>query len=233
MPRGNKENTHYEEHPMSRQEYISAMVHFYRGELGRADNWRLRLDTTTNWAVISTMGLLSFAFSRPQNSHASIVIGMFLLLHFLLLESRRYRFFDVWRNRVRMIEENFYAPILARYLYSPDHSWGELVADDLMRPRFKITYLQAVRARLRANYGFLFFVLALSWLAKLTIFPDVKEGTWFEHAMVGEVPWYVIFMVVICLYAFLFAVLVLVPKVKMPERHYWSSHNPLGQIQDF
>jgi uncharacterized membrane protein len=32
----------YESTPLTRQEYISAIVHLYRGELDRATTWRLR-----------------------------------------------------------------------------------------------------------------------------------------------------------------------------------------------
>ena len=41
----------FEDYPLTRQEYISAMVHFYRGEMYRSQIWRQRLDTTTNWAA--------------------------------------------------------------------------------------------------------------------------------------------------------------------------------------
>ena len=34
-------------------EFNMAMVHFYRGEVQRSNVWRTRLDTTTNWAVIT------------------------------------------------------------------------------------------------------------------------------------------------------------------------------------
>ena len=60
-----KEAHEYESTPLSRQEYISAIVHLYRGEMSRATAWRIRLDTTTNWAVLTTAGLLAFAFRRP------------------------------------------------------------------------------------------------------------------------------------------------------------------------
>src|SRR5437588_10372767 len=36
------------------QEFNTAMAHFYRGEITRANTWRNRLDTTTNWAVLTT-----------------------------------------------------------------------------------------------------------------------------------------------------------------------------------
>jgi len=35
----------FEDYPLTRSEYISAMVHFYRGERSRADAWRSRLET--------------------------------------------------------------------------------------------------------------------------------------------------------------------------------------------
>ena len=33
--------------------FATAMIHLYRGEVGRATAWRARPDTTTNWAVVS------------------------------------------------------------------------------------------------------------------------------------------------------------------------------------
>ena len=34
-------------------EFTTAMVHLYRGEIQRSNTWRMRLDNTTNWAVIA------------------------------------------------------------------------------------------------------------------------------------------------------------------------------------
>ena len=56
----------YESTPLSRGEYITAVVHLYRGELHRANAWRLRLDNTTNWAVLTTAGLLTFSFGEGR-----------------------------------------------------------------------------------------------------------------------------------------------------------------------
>ena len=223
----------FETQPLSRQEYISAMVHFYRGELARANTWRLRLDTTTNWAIISTMGLLSFSFSIPEHSHAVIILGMYLLMNFLVIEARRYRFFDVWRNRVRMIEENFYGPLLSRYLHSPEKEWGKLVAGDLLKPRFKISYLQAFRARLVRNYGALFFLLLVSWLLKLMTHPEIETGFWFDRMAVDILPWFFAFALVGGLYLFLILVTLFVSKVEAPELEYWSAENPHTSIPDF
>src|SRR6185295_7824618 len=46
-------------------EFNTAMIPFYRGEVQRSNTWRNRLDTTTNWAVITAGATLSFVFSSP------------------------------------------------------------------------------------------------------------------------------------------------------------------------
>jgi len=225
-------NADFESCPLTRQEYISAMVHFYRGELTRANAWRLRLDNTTNWAVLSTMGLLSFAFSLPEHTHASIPIGMMLVFHFLRVEARRYRFFDVWRNRVRMIEENFYGPLLTRDLESPHVRWGQLVANDLLDPRFKITRLQAFKVRFQRNYRMLFFLLLLAWIVKLSMHPqiDPESGFWLERMAVGIVPWYVVLGGVGSLYFFFVLLTFFVPPAPSQEQNYWSERPSFGKV---
>jgi uncharacterized membrane protein len=59
----------YESTPITRAEYIAAVVHMYRGELYRANAWRMRLDTTTNWAILTTAGLLTFSFGPGTHTH--------------------------------------------------------------------------------------------------------------------------------------------------------------------
>ena len=101
---------------------------------------------------------------------------MVLVLTFLNIEARRFRFFDVWRARVRMLEENFMGPILRRDLESPVGSWGKLVAEDLLHPRFKLTYHQALRARLQRNYLSIFLLLLASWIIKLVMHPQNPDN---------------------------------------------------------
>ena len=50
----------------------TAMAHLYRGELGRSDRWRTRLDTTTNWALTTTAAVISFGFANVSQSHVTI-----------------------------------------------------------------------------------------------------------------------------------------------------------------
>ncbi len=215
----------FEDQPLSRSEYIAALVHFYRGELGRATQWRLRLDTTTNWAIFSVMGLITFSLGDPSHSHVGILAGMVLVYTFLGIEARRFRFFDVWRSRVRMLEENFYGPILRRDLRSPVSKWGNLVAEDLLHPRFKITYHQALRARLMRNYGALFVLLLVSWVLKLFMHPRFADT---DHSLlysmrIGPVPWWASLACVAALYFYLVMVAVVVPRIGSPEDEYWGT----------
>jgi uncharacterized membrane protein len=98
---------------ITQAEFVTAMVHLHRGELSEATAWRSRIDTTTNWAVVFSITTLSFVFSdRLSERHVLIPIVSVFCTFLLLMEARRYRFFDIWRSRARMIEINFYRPML-------------------------------------------------------------------------------------------------------------------------
>src|SRR5258705_6468580 len=53
---------------------ITALSHLYRGELYRSTVWRTRLDTTTNWAVLTTGIALSLTFSSETASPLPLVL---------------------------------------------------------------------------------------------------------------------------------------------------------------
>src|SRR5258705_13302074 len=89
---------------MSPAEFNAAIVHFYRGEVQRSNTWRNRLDTTTNWAVLTAGATLSFAFSSAANPPFVILINSLLIVFFLLMEARRYRYYELCSSRVRVIE---------------------------------------------------------------------------------------------------------------------------------
>ena len=195
------ESSRFEDYPLTRQEYISAMVHFYRGEIGRSISWRQRLDATTNWAVLTTAGMLSFAFSSKDNPHILLLLTNFVLLAYLNIEARRYRYFEVYRARVRMLEENFLIPIVTRQLESPMISWREMVAMDLDLPKYKTTLIEAMGFRLRRNYIWIFLIVLGAWVVKLYIHPapaDNLRTLWDERLAVGLVPaWFVLLLGVV------------------------------------
>jgi len=189
-----KHQTSFEDYPLTRQEYISVMVHFYRGEVHRSTSWRQRLDATTNWAVVTMAAMLSFTFASPQNPHIILQASNLVILAFLFIEGRRYRYFEVYRARVRMLEENFLIPIITRQLESPMVTWREMVAMDLDLPKFKTTLLEAVGFRLRRNYAPLFLIISGAWVVKLMIHPTMLSSwdeLWPRIAM-GPIPsWFV------------------------------------------
>lgn len=171
-------------------EFNTAMVHFYRGEVQRSNVWRGRLDATTNWAVITAGATLSFVFSSPNNPHFAIPINTILVSIFLFMEARRYRYYEVWANRVRVIETGYFAPMLSSRTVPPDKEWAEHISADLISPHFTISEWEAVGRRLRANYLWIFILLALSWLLKLYVLagPPQSVAEYISRAEVGIVP---------------------------------------------
>ena len=83
---------------------LGMLAHLYRGEVYRSTLWRSRLDQTTNLAVVTTGLALSLTFSGPLASPLPLILVGLLVVVFLLLESRRYRYFSVWRARCRLME---------------------------------------------------------------------------------------------------------------------------------
>ena len=202
---------HFDVSDLSRSEYIAALVHFYRGELHRSTIWRVRLDTTTNWAIISVMGLVTFTFGDMDHSHAPLIVGMLLVLTFMGIEARRYRIFNVWCARVRNLEVNFLTPILQFDMKAVKQGWGRLVAEDLLHPRFNMTWLQALRARLIRNYLPLFFLLLICWFVKLQPGNQIDLPTfsqWISRMRIAFIPGWGVLAFVIILYSFLIGLIV-------------------------
>jgi uncharacterized membrane protein len=58
---------------------------------------------TTNWAVVTTGIALSATYSSAEASPLPMVLVGLLVSVFLLFEARRYRYFNVWRARARLL----------------------------------------------------------------------------------------------------------------------------------
>jgi uncharacterized membrane protein len=161
----------YRGYRLKTSEFVTAMVHLFRAEIHRANVWRQRLDTTTNWAVISTGATLSIAFSQREVHHAIILLNTLLVMWFLFIEARRYRYYELWSYRVRLMETDFFAAMLVPPFH-PSPDWAENLAENLLTPSFPISILEAFGRRLRRNYFWLFLILGASWLAKIWLFPN-------------------------------------------------------------
>src|SRR5688500_8152937 len=182
---------------MAPGEFNTAMIHFYRGEVQRSNTWRNRLDTTTNWAVLTAGATLSFVFSSPSNPHFVIPINSILVAIFLLMEARRYRYYEIWSSRVRVLETGYFAQLLAPDSVPLDESWAQHLASDLITPHFTISEWEAVGRRLRRNYLWIFALLALSWNLKVYLHPLPARDlhAFLDRADVGIVPGWIVFVV--------------------------------------
>jgi len=173
------------------------LAHLYRGEMYRSKIWRTRLDATTNWAVATTGIALSVAFSSPANSPLPLVLVSLMSIVFLAIEARRYRYFDIWRTRVRLMEVSMFVPLLRLEGVRVDNRWNEELANDYERLRFHITFLEAAGRRLRRNYSFLFAVQVVSYVAKICIHPvpiTSLDELW-QHAAIGPLPGQIVLII--------------------------------------
>lgn len=176
--------------PVSGSKEIGALAHLYRGEVYRSTIWRQRLDTTTNWAVLTTGVALSITFATADSSPLPMVLAGFMTVMFLILEARRYRYFNVWRFRARMLELAVYVPLLRGQGARIRTDRGHVLSDDYERPQFRISFARAIGKRLRRNYGYLFATQGLAYFGKIAIHPNETQ-TWAEfidRAHVGPIP---------------------------------------------
>ncbi|HYX31398.1 MAG TPA: DUF2270 domain-containing protein [Pyrinomonadaceae bacterium] len=224
---------------LSPAEFNTAMAHFYRGEVQRSNTWRSRLDNTTYWAVITVAGALSFAFSSPSNPHFLIPIISILVAIFLLMEARRYRYYEIWASRVRVIETGYFAQMLAPEGVPRDQEWASHLASDLLTPHFTISNWEAIGRRLRRNYIWLFALLALSWNLKTYLHPQPAANLdeFIARATVGLVPGSIVIIigVVFNFTLFIFAITTIRLREATGEvlpRHQFSLH-PLQRVSSF
>jgi len=169
---------------------IGALSHLWRGEVYRSTVWRVRFDTTTNWAVVTTGIAFSASFSAANASPLPLALVGLLVVFFLLIEARRYRYFNIWRLRARALEMNFFAPMLRGDAMLTDADWMQRIAQDYCDPRHRISYASAVGRRVRRNYGWIFAIQALAYYGKLAIHPTAMTSMadlW-QRAAIGPVP---------------------------------------------
>jgi uncharacterized membrane protein len=169
---------------------IGALAHLYRGEVYRSTVWRTRLDTTTNWSVVTLGVALSITYSSPDASPLPLVLVGVLILLFLTLEARRYRFFNVWRARARWIERHFYVPMLQDGDLRTEEDWQSVLAEDYRNPQYHVSYAVAVARRVRSNYLWILLIQTLAYLGKLMVHPVpvTSFGDFVARADIGPVP---------------------------------------------
>jgi len=159
----------------------AAMIQLYRGELGRMTAYRIRLDTTTNWALGASVAAVTFTLGTPGAPHAVILLPAVLCLVFALLESRRLQDLELIRMRVRWLERGFFCERLGG---EPLEGWHERLVQSLSQPASPLSLQQALAVRLRRNYVWLFLTLYGAWWLKLSL----AGGPVLAAAAVGPLP---------------------------------------------
>jgi uncharacterized membrane protein len=156
----------------------------------RSKVWRTRLDSTTNWAVVTTGIALSATFASAEASPLPLILVGLLVSVFLIFEARRYRYFDVWRLRVRVMETQFFGPMLRGEGVRADNGWNELLADEYRGLFFHIGFAEALGRRLRRNYSWILAIQALAYYGKLAIHPTplATLGELWTRAAIGPLP---------------------------------------------
>jgi uncharacterized membrane protein len=148
------------------KDYYTVMAHFYRGEIGRIMVWRQRLDVTTNWAIVAATGITTFAIGHEECGHIAFLFANLLVLLLLVIEARRYRYYDAFRARVRMLEAHLITPVLMADAALLQGDWRKTLAEDLLEPAFKISRWEAICRRFRRNYRWIFLILFSAWFLK-------------------------------------------------------------------
>lgn len=169
---------------------MGVIAHLYRGEVYRSTIWRTRLDTTTNWSVVTLGVALSITYSSPQASPLPLVLVGILIIFFLMLEARRYRYFNVWRARCRWLELHFIAPILQEGDLHLEEHWQDRLADDYLHPHYHVTMWTAIARRIRRNYFWILLIQSVAYLGKLIVHPGPlsSAGELLERASIGPIP---------------------------------------------
>ncbi len=213
--------------------YVTAMSHFYRGELGRIMSWRSRLDLTTTWAVTTTTSIVPLAFAWPQLPHIIFFFNLAIVWMMLWIEARSYRFYDAFRGRVRMLEAHFLVPMVLQNKQMLQGEWQKLVCEDLLLPSFKVTKLEALGRRLKRNYIFIFAIILVAWLTKIILHsahPITGPISFFDALAVGWIPaWFVAIMFVLT-YVIVIGLAIFVSTKTSGEISEFGSHRSLWRI---
>jgi uncharacterized membrane protein len=147
--------------------------------------------------------LAQAADGDEDDFYDGVTVGVATLAVFLTIEARRYRGYDVWRTRVRTVQENVGAYGLDPDGVLVDEDRRERLGADYRTPTLKIPVEEAIAHRLRRVYLPRFLVLLAAWPVRSTAF---SERFWVETAAVGLLPGHVVVAGVAVGYALALAV---------------------------
>src|ERR1700686_362279 len=213
--------------------YVNAMSHFYRGEMGRIMVWRQRLDITTNWAITRSTAIITIAFSNAAVPHIIFFFNLAIVWVMLWIEARRYRFYDAFRARIRMLEAHFLVPMVMENRDLLQGEWKKLVCEDLILPSFKISKLEAIGRRLKRNYVFIFILILVAWITKIFLHaPTAMDSvpSFYRALRVGPIPSWLVAFVFVATLVSVIGITIYVSKKTSGEISEFGTHRSLWRI---
>ena len=148
--------------------YVNAMSHFYRGELaahhGLAATARYHDELGHHQQHRHYHHRLLPIADVP---HIIFFFNLAIVWVMLWIESRRYRFYDAFRARVRMLEAHFLVPMVMENRADASGRMEKAGLRDLILPSFKISKLEAIGRRLKRNYVFIFILIMVAMACKI------------------------------------------------------------------
>ena len=176
-------------HPLDASSRTTILAHYYRAMIGRADVWRTRMDTTTNWAIVSMAAVLSFTLGSADVPHHVVLIAPTMTAVFMMLEARRLTFYHLWQQRALLLEAGLLRPALAEGEAAIGPDLARELEPHLGRTAPVMPLWKAVARRLRRVYLYLFLVQLLAWLLKLADpAGNTATGPFLARARIGAVP---------------------------------------------
>src|SRR3990170_7377382 len=179
------------------ESYYGFVYHYYRAEVYRETNWRNRLDTTTNWSIVVTGAIVSFAFTNELTPHSVILVNYLLVWFFLYIEARRFRYYWLLRERTRIIEKQLLTQIfLGKSGKLDTNKWKEKLAKSFQNLSVPMSRMESIAWRFRRNYFFLFPLIFVSWLAKVQLnpYPATNLAEFFYNANMWIFPGMLVFI---------------------------------------
>src|SRR5260370_25253867 len=206
---------------------------FYRGERGGIMVGRQRLAVTSNGGIPSTTAIITIAFSTREVPHIIFFFNLAIVWVLLWIEARRYRFYDAFRARVRMLEAHFLVPMVMENREMLQGEWKKLVCEDLILPCFKISKLEAVGRRLKRNYVFIFILILLAWVTKIFLHSEHSMdsvGAFYRALRVGHIPSWLIALIFGGTFIRVIAITIYVSKKSSGEISEFVTHRSLWRL---
>jgi uncharacterized membrane protein len=165
--------------------------------------------------------------------HIIFFFNLAIVWVLLWIEARRYRFYDAFRARVRMLEAHFLVPMVMEKREMLQGEWKKLVCEDLILPSFKISKLEAVGRRLKRNYVFIFILILIAWVMKVFLHArePIRDFVSFYHALrIGHIPSWLVALIFVGTFVSVISMTIYVGQKSSGEISEFGTHRSLWRI---